>query len=167
MWQALRGGWIPPESVTETEYKALSFAKPSPARGFAGFACSYGGKWFGGYARGSGDYAAQGSRGLIKDSEHLKNVSYLCSDFSKVEVNAGDIVYADPPYSGTTKYSATFSSLKFWFTVRKWRELGATVYISEYRAPDDATCIWESSTHGFMKGKQVIEKLFTLEPKDA
>ena len=37
--------------------------------GFVGFGCSFGGKWFGGYARNAGgtNYAAQSKRSLLKD----------------------------------------------------------------------------------------------------
>ena len=51
MWEALATGWEPPEQVSEEEYKALRHAEPSALRGFVGYGCSFGGKWFGGYAR--------------------------------------------------------------------------------------------------------------------
>src|ERR1700750_2056717 len=51
MWQALQNGWEPPENVTLEEYEAQRHAPVSALRGFVGYGCSFGGKWFGGYAR--------------------------------------------------------------------------------------------------------------------
>ena len=55
MWRAAARGWSPPSSVTEKEYAEARLAAPSALRGFIGFGCSYGGKWWGGYARPRGD----------------------------------------------------------------------------------------------------------------
>ncbi len=54
--EALQRGWVPPSNITEEEYSAV---KNNPETydpwlvGFIGFGCSFGAKWFGGYARAS------------------------------------------------------------------------------------------------------------------
>lgn len=168
MWQALQEGWMPPDNITEMEYSDLSYAKPSALRGFVGFS-GFGGKWFGGYGRNKrGDnYFRQTKNSLMRDVNNIRNVEYANSDFSKIEIINKSIVYADPPYSGTTKYTGSYSPYRFWFFVKKWAKTGATVYISEYKAPPEIRCIWEQSIHGNMKMKKVIEKLFLVEPTDA
>jgi len=53
MFRALQDGWIPPEIVTEWDYyvaKEDQDIDPHIA-GFVGFACSFAGKFWGGYAR--------------------------------------------------------------------------------------------------------------------
>ena len=55
MWKALQNGWKMPEFVTEEQYKDLQQNKDKrdpELVAFVGFNTSYGGKWFGGYARG-------------------------------------------------------------------------------------------------------------------
>ena len=53
MLNAVKHGYDLPESVSEQEYKYIREHKDDdPAlAGFVGFGCSFGGKWFGGYAR--------------------------------------------------------------------------------------------------------------------
>lgn len=52
MWQALmRGETEPFADVTEAEYATLKTALPSARRGFVGFGASFGGQWWGGFAR--------------------------------------------------------------------------------------------------------------------
>ena len=168
MWQALRDGWIPPDNVTEMEYSDLSYASPSALRAFVGFN-SYAGKWFGGYPRNEMEtnYFQRSKNVLLNDIAKMQNVEFNRSDFSKIIVPSGAVVYADPPYSGTTKYSETFSAYRFWFFVKKWAAAGATVYVSEYKAPPGVPCIWEQTIHGKMKEKKIVEKLFVMEPESA
>ncbi len=50
MWKAIQHGWIPPDRITEKQYKIIknNQVKYHPALTcFAGFLCSFGGKWFG------------------------------------------------------------------------------------------------------------------------
>ena len=52
MWRSLQEGWEPPDTITKEEYYAIKKDLPyNPSlAGFVGFGCSFGGKWFGGYA---------------------------------------------------------------------------------------------------------------------
>lgn len=140
MWGELLAGWEPPSEVTEQEYQELRTADPSALRGFVGFGGSFGAKWFGGFARGSGrNYLAETKRNLLK----------IVSNFSKVDVSAreqgydsirpvrGDVVYCDPPYKDTLGYkgSGTFDHEEFYRTVEAWVGEGVIVFVSEYQAP--------------------------------
>src|SRR5690349_3392797 len=46
MWEALQGGWKPPTEVTREEWYGIKDEEPSALRGFVGFGCSFGGRWF-------------------------------------------------------------------------------------------------------------------------
>ena len=84
MWRALQDGWEPPDIVTEAEYQYIKDHKDEdPAlAGFVGFGCSFGAKWFGGYARDklghatSGGYASQSKTSLLKVFSELYRTSY-------------------------------------------------------------------------------------------
>ena len=51
MFQALKDGWIPPEIVSENDYQSAkkNQDKELHIAGFVGFACSFAGKFWGGY----------------------------------------------------------------------------------------------------------------------
>lgn len=154
LWAAARDGWVPPEELTVEEYDALRDALPSALRAFAGFPCSFGGKWFGGYARdpkSDRNFARAASRSIVRRAAALQGVELRCADYRALSdvIGPGTVVYADTPYAGTTGYSGAgaFDSAEFWRTADGWADLGATVLVSEYAAPDRWEAIWETSRH--------------------
>jgi DNA adenine methylase len=168
MWEALKNGWKPPTNISEEQYKELKNAKPSALRAFAGFGgASWGGKWFGGYARGDGrNYADESARSLLRDIQKMQNCTFKCLDYQKIQPLLGDVVYADPPYAGTTEYRDTFDSAQFWETMKMWSMYGADVFVSEYKAPPNWKTLWQVERTRDMKSKftnaeKVTEKLFT------
>lgn len=147
LWEALAAGWIPPE-VTEEDYRRAhqSYTQGEPAsalRGFLGFGCSFGGKWFGGWARnGRGyDYAGQARRELLKKAPGLRDATFRVGAYPD-EVPDSAVVYADPPYAGTTGYSHSFDHQRFWETAESWVNGGALVLVSEYAAPPEWVEVW-------------------------
>ncbi len=54
MWKQLQLGWMPPDIVTENDYKEIrnNLDKDKALSGFTGVGCAFAGKWLGGYARG-------------------------------------------------------------------------------------------------------------------
>lgn len=158
MYQALQDGWLPPELVTEEQYKAIkkdNFKYPEELVGYVGFSLSFGGKWFGGYRHDkAGDRSlenevAQNWRAFKDIVSLTKNAQFLKTDFSwclyhELVIKSGSVVYCDPPYFGTTGYSKTFNHAMFWDWVRKTSER-STVLVSEYNAPEDFVPIWEGS----------------------
>lgn len=109
MLQGVQNGYELPESITPEEYHYIRDHKDDdPAlAGFVGFGCSFGGKWFGGYARNASgtNYALQSKRSLLKDMATLQDAHFVCEDYRRVCIPPGAVIYADPPYNNTTGYS--------------------------------------------------------------
>jgi len=169
MFQGLQNSFNPPDLVSEEEYKRVrNNLDENPAySGFVGFGCSFGGKWFGGYARNKTgtNYAAQSKRSVLKDFATLKNAKFTCLDYRDVDIPNGAIIYADPPYRNTTGYGkAKFDTDAFWDYARKISKTNL-MFISEQEAPEDFVAVWQRSftrTLDVNKDNQpkVIEKLF-------
>ena len=169
MYDSLQNGWIPPKSISEEEYDYIKNNKEEnlALTGFVGFGCSFGGKFFGGYARDKRkkeDFAFTASNSLINQLPRIKDVEFFCGNYlSFAPINY--VIYCDPPYVGTTKYSnGSFDHKLFWETMRKWSK-NNIVFISEYIAPDDFKCVLEIPTRTDMRNKNGklisrIEKLF-------
>ena len=144
LYQAVREGWDPPETVSEDEYRAArALPDTDPRKAFVGFGCSFGAKWFGGYARGGyarvkQDYAGGSRRALIRQLRDLRGSAIERIDFLSVEPRSLPLViYADPPYAGTEPYSgvAPFDSARFWSRAQGWERAGVPVFVSEYTCP--------------------------------
>ena len=169
MWKGLQDGWRPPEIITQDEYYYIKEHKDeNPAlTGFVGFGCSFGGKWFGGLAKNKkGDnYCSRAERSLLKDFEGLKDATFLCKDYREVEIPDGSVIYCDPPYAGTTKYTTgDFNHEEFWEYMRELSKR-CIVFISEQTAPEDFKPIWQKEITRMLdynKNNQFIktEKLF-------
>lgn len=169
MFNGVKNGYELPENISEEEYKSIRENKDvdKVLSGFVGFGCSFGGKWYGGYARNKTgtNYAAQSKRSLLKDMNTLMDVEFICKDYRDVELPNECIVYADPPYNKTTGYGKEkFNSEDFWEYMREISK-SHIVFISEQNAPDDFTSIWEkpfTRTLDVNKENQfkVTEKLF-------
>jgi len=166
MYQALQKGWLPPERITEEEYAAARTLPDSdPLKAFVGFGCSFGGKWFGGYARGGVcSYAATTRRSLLRQLPKIKDVRFHDARSYATFNPHMRLIYCDPPYAGTTGYSqGAFDSAAFWNCVREW-SLGNLVVVSEYAAPPDFVCVKEYPTTLRLRSKDGraprTEKLF-------
>ena len=169
MWQALQNGWTPPDVVTKEEYyRVKANMDENPAlTGFIGFGCSFGGKWWGGYAKDKrgDDYCGQAKRGLLKDFSGVRHATFTCLDYHDVEIPDGAVVYCDPPYANTTGYTVgQFDTNEFWDYMRQLSKR-CDVYISEESAPDDFECIWSKEKVRTLEksdnvGRVKVEKLF-------
>lgn len=145
--------------------------------GAAGYLASYNGKYFGGYAgtvtTKAGtvrNYYDEAKRNLEKQAKLLQasRPLFQCGDYKDLDSlfpypvkNA--VIYADPPYDGTTGYKHKFNSTEFWDECRRWAANGNTVIVSEITAPKDFTCIWEKPvvrTLNHSDRTTVTEKLF-------
>lgn len=130
----------------ETDYSYLR-THDYRFKGYAGFAFSYGGKWLGGWSReslGKRDYVKEAYDNAFKQSPKLQGVELHCSSYKDIILKERSIIYCDPPYSGTTKYSnSSFDHFEFWGWCRQKSREGHTVFISEYSAPDDFECLYE------------------------
>ena len=169
MWRALQKGWLPPDEISEAEYKYLKAAQDieDPALvAFAGFCCSFNCKWFGSYAKNKrGDnYAKQSKNGILKQLPKMIGVELYNLDYRELAIPDGSIIYCDPPYRGTAGYMHGLDHEDFWDWCRYMALIKRhKVYISEYNAPPDFICILEIDHYTTLtktnKDKRV-EKLF-------
>lgn len=176
MWQAVRDGRVPPTEISEEEYEELRTGNPSARRGFVGFGGSFGGKWFGGYARGGfnsngqpRNYQAESARAVLKNADTIKRAKIIHGDYSLAPVTSDCVVYCDPPYEGTIPYGAVgeFDSQRFWRTCEVWTRIGALVVVSEYTAPPGWSVIREFSHRQSVSmpndRRETIERLFMFK----
>lgn len=182
MFQYLQQGWMPPENVDESLYnlardlsKDISKIKNSNLTiadiGFIGIGCSFGGKWFGGYARGKNlkgterNYCRESRNALLSQKLYIKDVIFTCESYKDLKITPQSLIYCDPPYEMTTNYRNKFESFLFWDWCDRLVREGHKIFVSEYEAPDNWKCIWEKSRYSFLnkedKNKIGIEKLFT------
>ncbi len=176
MWNSAVLGWIPPPLVSEEEYKAARTLPDNDAvKAFIGFACSFGGKWFGGYARHNrpDGFAARGSKVITSRARKLKDnrVTMASRDYRDLAIGSGEVIYCDPPYADSTKYAycSGFDSGVFWDTAQSWANLGAIVFVSEYCSPLPTAAVVAEFPHkchisnstGSATGRPV-EKLFLI-----
>lgn len=178
MFKALQKGWVPPDNITEDEYKDIKQRKDikySPELvGFVGIGCSYSGKWFGGYARGNQNngsprnYCLESKKNLLNQKDSLISVEFIWSSFTQSHplFPANSIIYCDPPYEGTTKYKDGIDHKVFWQWIRNLSQTH-TVFVSEYNAPSDFECVWSKEVFNTLDkntgAKKGIEKLFKLK----
>jgi DNA adenine methylase len=171
--KAIQGGWLPPENVSKEEYNHIKQNKdeyPPSLVGGVGFGCSFGGKWWGGYARdfrGDRDFATETRSNAKKQAPLLTGITFTHGDYKTMFIPDNSFIYCDPPYEGTTKYKAgAFDHVEFWEWCRQKVREGHKVFVSEYNAPDDFTLEYEreQTTHmnnNSSKKKRPTEKLFS------
>ncbi len=143
MYQALQAGWVPPSDVSEDAYIRMRNSVRErgyvePVEVFTAFACSFGAKEWGGYAR-SGDknFAAIGVRSLARKVAHMGGVLFASGSYVDVVPEPGDVIYCDPPYKGTLQYRVGgFDSGAFFAQCETWARNGATVLVSEFQGPE-------------------------------
>ena len=177
-WRALLEGWVPPTNVSEDEWRMLKSDNSDLAlSAHAAYNCSFGGKRWGGYARGMKsdgatprNFADEASRNDVRAVQSIGIASVVQSDYIDAldGVGSGDVVYLDPPYAGTTGYATgRFDSNAMWALARELGLMGARVYVSEYAAPDWAEAIWskdqpKSVSGGSQTRKRAVDKLFRV-----
>jgi DNA adenine methylase len=172
LYRHLQDGWAPPPSLSEEEYRAIR-ARPEdhhPAlEAFAAYGCSFGGRRWGGYARGAEgrDYANGTRNGLLRIAGKLQGVRLECAGYDQLHIPGRSIVYCDPPYAGTTGYGGgAFGHDEFWSWAHRMAGDGHSVFVSEYTAPPEWRCVWEHEHFNSVRkkgsGPKPVERLFTL-----
>jgi len=177
MYRALQIGWVPPHSVTEQEYNAQrdKYNKNQdvvdPLNAFIGFGCSWGAKFWGGYARdGQGrDYPEQTARSLERDAPLWQDVAFTCVPYWHWMGIEGVLVYSDPPYEGTLGYRGTddFDHQLFWLNMQELARKNTVVVSERCEVPSEvAEVIWEMEYKGGIRGNIVKppERLFLVKP---
>lgn len=135
-----------------------------------GYFASYGGKYFGGYARAEGrDMYAERLARARKEAPRLDGIFFSCRDFREINFfHRESFIYCDPPYKGTTAYgNKGFDYEQFYEWLREASE-NCFVLVSEYTMPDDFICIWSKERKVMLKSDRKLaetacEKLYTLK----
>ena len=92
----VKNGYDLPEKITEEEYKYIREHKDDDPvlTGFVGFGCSFGGKWFGGYANGVKtkigtvrNYTDEAIANLIKQAPNLTGINFAYCDFRNIPID--------------------------------------------------------------------------------
>lgn len=177
MYNAYRAGWRPPSEMSEADYKTIRAAVniEDPVTAFAAFGCSYGGKWFGGYARDKNpkthrNFAGTAGRSLKKIMDRLEGATFTCHDYRSWPLDVFKsicpppdiLIYCDPPYKGTTTYGGMpkFDTDAFWTCMRTWRAAGCVIAVSEYEAPHDWREVWTRPVRKSRFAGNKVERLF-------
>jgi len=168
LYKALQAGWLPPDTLTEDEYRTLRRAADAsnPLTAFAAIGCSFSGKWWGGYARDNTgrNYCKNAKNSLLKKMATMQGVGFTCGSYLNI-APVGRLVYCDPPYENTTGYAGIpkFSHADFWAWVRETSKSNVVV-VSEYNAPEDFRVVWSKDTTTDIRTKSGrearVEKLF-------
>lgn len=175
MWRSVcDGSFVPPGAVTESEYRRLMKDRDTtdPMTAFVGFGCSFGGKWFGGFARsGKRNYASNARNSVLKKAKGLSGVHWIAADYRSLRYPERCVVYCDPPYDGVqTGYDATapFSHEEFWEFIRSISNGNRKVFISSYAAPSDFDVVFEEKRrlemHSKTAPKTRVERIFRWSP---
>ncbi len=180
MWNALQSDWNPPETISKEEYKIIRDNKDNYSDelvAFAGFVATYNAKWFGGYAgivttkiNTQRNYYDEARRNILKQLPRVKNVKFHHKKFQEMDLSKTKncFIYCDPPYKNATEYKDEFNHDEFWEWVRNISK-NNIVYVSEYNAPEDFSCIWKkeiTTTLDKNSRKKDVEKLFVSNKKE-
>ena len=99
----------------------------------------------------------------MKQVERLQGTIFTSSSYCDITLPENSIIYCDPPYEGVAGYKDKFNHIAFWQWCREKTNEGHSVFISEYNAPNDFECLWQSELKTNMNAKyetKPVEKLF-------
>jgi len=173
-FNALKDCWLPPKDVSEELYKDIKNNKdkfPKELVCFVGICCSFGGKWFGGYARdkvGNRNFANEGYNYAIKkDLPYIKDIKFYHKSYQELEFIEPTLIYCDPPYRNVTAYKDKFDHEQFYEWCHRQKSNRHKLFISEYNMPNDFTCIWSKEQAIYLDNntntpQHKIERLYTL-----
>lgn len=164
LFKAIQDGWEPPTNVSEDQYKwVCEHPDEQPAlTAFILIGCSFCGGWKSGFARSRKtvrNYAREAANSLLKQRGRLTSVSFVCSDYDKLAIPEGSVVYCDPPYKGTSLhyYHNCFDYDRFlqWIEANKHKY---DIYISEYSRNQvpGFDIVWEKESIKGMRNKEGI-----------
>lgn len=165
MWQELQNGWKPPTTITEKRYEQLKKYKdiPSAIGAYIGFGCSWGGIYYSKYQYDNSPHNLTNiAIDLTKQSNELKDVTFVNCEYTKFVRITNCIIYCDPPYDckhtnyeqldGTTRFDNTM--FNDWCSTLAEHNL---VFVSCYTKPIGVRCkkIIEITTNQTVKGNIV------------
>ena len=137
--------------------------------GWIGWMGSYNGRFFdGGYSGhnvNGRDYITEQIKNTENQIEKIQHIKFFSKDYFEYSFTEPCVIYCDIPYKGTKQYSTSkdFDHDKFWQWCRDNTNVDHQIFISEYSAPDDFTCLWQKQVTNSLNTKNTykpIEKLF-------
>lgn len=138
--------WFTIPAISESDYKEIRQQQDGAASGLVaavGFGCSFGGKWWGGFARDKTgrNYWRNCTNSLKKQRDKLlhKRITLGTGSYEEQDYSAIGTIYCDPPYAKTTKYNAIkggFNSDRFWLWCQDRARDGHRVFVSEFTGPN-------------------------------
>lgn len=187
MWQAAHAGFIMhgdpahffPTDITRADYDYHKAHQPhSPATALIGFGSAFGGKYYGSYVgnrlenKSTNTFSQNALTAVVRKSKSMlarQVTTFTHCPYEQVSPAPGAVIYCDPPYQGTTGYqTGSFDHDAFWEWCRTQARRGCKVYISEYQAPNDFTCIYEVKKRVTLNKddntRTAVERLFTYNP---
>ena len=101
----------------------------------------------------------------MQSSKIKTKLQFICSSMFDIPFEKYDVLYFDPPYSGTKGYNGLpFSQLMFKTLLQVLIAQGKTVFVSEYQAPDtgfvEILAVKKMMTQDSKRNITVQEKLF-------
>lgn len=179
LYKAVQNGWDPPTEVSKETWEAAKKLPDSdPMKAFCGFGCSFGGKWFAGYAQAKpivekgvartkvNNYAGNSAKLLLQKLKSDFKVECL----SFMHVTPGPefpLIYCDIPYGGTTGFSGAgeFDRGLFIAHVVQWSEF-SDIFVSEYEFPLGQV-VWSKALDSRVNvksgsAKKSVEKLYHI-----
>lgn len=146
MFNSLKGGWLPPDDLSAAEWKALKINQDvdNPLTAFAGFGCSFSGKYFTSYAVDkltNRNYCKEAKSNILKDLVSIKKIQYSNLDYKDFPLpNEPSLIYCDIPYYNSNKdnqykswgIAEPFNHTEFYTWAETTAAKGHTVIVSEY-----------------------------------
>lgn len=168
LYKALQTDWVPPSNLSENEYKAIRAKgdQTDPLYAFAAFGCSFGGKFWGGYAReGKRNFALNAKNSLLSKILNCKNVDFRFGGYKEQEYPEQSLIYCDIPYLNTTKgYQHQFNHWDFYRWCEEMRERKYTIVISEFTQPKGSKILNRKTSVSDLRTtkrtQQTVESLF-------
>jgi DNA adenine methylase len=165
LFEALLGGWEPRAYYTRGDYEGFKVGRGDLHEiGYVGINCSYSGKWFGGFAGvtktkgGVRNYQEEAYRNTMSQVANLAGVVLSSGSYLDMEIPPESHIYCDPPYFDTTNYgNNSFDHKTFWDWVRLMSK-DHQVFVSEYSAPPDFTCVWSKDVVSSLSANGVSGK---------
>lgn len=174
MWKELQDGWRPSDLEYTKEYynhvKSNQDTLPPHLVGLVGFHYSYGGKWWGGFARSRyEDHIERSINKTIKQIESMNSVKFTCLDYKEYSHIRNAVIYCDPPYKTTTqsstRYHTKFNHDEFWEWCEEMSEHNV-ILVSECESPLNVEILWNkkhNSNMSYEKTSKSSEKLFLIK----
>jgi hypothetical protein len=103
---------------------------------------------------------------ILKQRESIKHIEFIYSDYLNLKIENNSIIYLDPPYFNTTKYSKNLEINQDEFY--KWCKnlvynKNCIIFLSEYNAPKYFELIFKKELKNGLGQKKQTEKLFILK----